>query len=91
MECGTFFLYQGLGVATATAARVIAHLVKANTAPEKGTGWHRHEAEFHTGYLTKGWAKFRCGDQETLVRAGDCVRQRLGIVHDSFDDSPVME
>ena len=39
-----FFLYKNLGVTDATAGRVIAHLVKANMAPEKGTGWHRHEA-----------------------------------------------
>ena len=36
-----FFLYKDLGVADATSGRVIAHLVKANMAPEKGTGWHR--------------------------------------------------
>ena len=40
-----FFLYKDLGVADATHGKVIAHLVKANQAPEKGTGWHRHEAE----------------------------------------------
>ena len=33
-----FFLYKDLGVAEATKGRVIAHLVKANMAPEKGTG-----------------------------------------------------
>jgi mannose-6-phosphate isomerase-like protein (cupin superfamily) len=86
-----FFLYKDLGVATATAGRVIAHLVKANSAPEKGTGWHRHEAEFHIVFMTKGWAKFMYGDQETLVQAGDCVHQRPGIVHYLFDYSPDME
>ena len=37
-----FFLYRDLGIAEATHGQVIAHLVKANMAPEKGTGWHRH-------------------------------------------------
>ena len=37
-----FFLYRDLGVAKATHGKVIAHLVKANLAPETGTGWHRH-------------------------------------------------
>lgn len=32
-----FFLYRDLGVAEATRGKVIAHLVKANMAPEKGT------------------------------------------------------
>ena len=86
-----FFLYRDLGVEQATAGRVIAHLVKANMAPEKGTGWHRHEAEFHIVFMMKGWARFMYGDVETLVEAGDCVHQRPGIVHYLFDYSPDME
>ena len=86
-----FFLYRDLGVEGATAGRVLAQLVKANMAPEKGTGWHRHGAEFHLVYMTKGWAKFMYGDQETLVEAGDMVHQRPGIVHYLFDYSPDME
>lgn len=86
-----FFLYKDLGVAEATNGQVIAHLVKANEAPEKGTGWHRHEAAFQLVYMVKGWARFMYGDQETLVRAGDCVHQAPGIVHYLFDYSPDME
>lgn len=86
-----FFLYRDLGVAAATHGRVIAHLVKANQAPEKGTGWHRHEADFQIVLMTKGWAKFMYEDQVTLVEAGDCVHQRPGIVHYLFDYSPDME
>jgi hypothetical protein len=36
-----FFLYKDLGIEAATGGQVIAQLVKANQAPEKGTGWHR--------------------------------------------------
>ena len=86
-----FFLYRDLGVEQATRGGVIAQLVKANMAPEKGTGWHRHEAAFHIVFMTKGWARFMYGDQETLVEAGDCVHQRPGIVHYLFDYSPDME
>ena len=86
-----FFLYRDLGVAAATNGKVIAHLVKANMAPEKGTGWHRHEAEFQIVLMTKGWARFMYGDKETLVEAGDCVHQMPGIVHYLFDYSPDME
>ena len=60
-------------------------------APEKGTGWHRHEAEFHIVIMLKGWARFMYEDQETLVQAGDCVHQRPGIRHFLFDYSPDME
>jgi quercetin dioxygenase-like cupin family protein len=86
-----FFLYKDLGIEAATNGRVIAQLVKANMAPEKGTGWHRHEADFHIVLMLKGWARFMYEDQETLVSAGDCVHQRPGIVHFLFDYSPDME
>ncbi len=86
-----FFLYRDLGIAEATNGKVIAHLVKANHAPEKGTGWHRHEADFQIVLMTKGWARFMYEDQETLVKAGDCVHQRPGVRHYLFDYSPDME
>jgi quercetin dioxygenase-like cupin family protein len=86
-----FFSYRDLGIEAATHGRVIAQLVKANMAPEKGTGWHRHEAQFHMVLMLKGWARFMYEDQETLVEAGDCVHQRPGIVHYLFDYSPDME
>jgi mannose-6-phosphate isomerase-like protein (cupin superfamily) len=86
-----FFLYKDLGIADATSGRVIAHLVKANEAPEKGTGWHRHEADFHIVIMTKGWAKFMYDTTQTLVEAGDVVHQRPGIVHYLYDYSPDME
>lgn len=86
-----FFQYQDLGVEQATAGKVLAQRVRANHAPEQGTGWHQHEAKFHIVIMTKGWAKFMYDDVETLVQAGDCVHQRPGIVHFLFDYSPDME
>lgn len=76
-----FFLYRDLGVAEATHGKVIAHLVRANMAPETGTGWHRHEADFQIVIMTRGWARFMYEDKETLVEAGDVVHQRPGIRH----------
>ena len=70
---------------------MLAQLVKANNAPEKGTGWHHHGADFHIVFMLKGWARFMYEDEETLVAAGDCVHQRPGIVHYLFDYSPDME
>jgi quercetin dioxygenase-like cupin family protein len=86
-----FFQYRDLGIKAATGGRVIAHLVRANAAPEKGTGWHVHEAQFHIVLMTKGWARFMYEDKDTLVSAGDCVHQRPGIVHYLYDYSPDME
>lgn len=86
-----FFLCKDLGIEKATNGRVIAQLVKANMAPEKGTGWHRHEAEFHIVLMLEGWARFMYEGKDTLVAAGDCVHQRPGIVHFLYDYSPDME
>jgi len=86
-----FFLYRDLGIAEATNGKVIAQFVRANAAPEKGTGWHYHGAEFHMVLMLKGWAKFMYEDKETLVEAGDVVHQRPGIPHYLFDYSPDME
>ena len=86
-----FFRYRDLGVEAATAGRVLAQLVIANQAPQQGTGWHRHEADFHIVLMLKGWARFMYEDRDTLVETGDCVHQRPGIVHYLFDYSPDME
>jgi quercetin dioxygenase-like cupin family protein len=86
-----FFLYRDLGIAEATQGKVIAQLVTANQAPQDGTGWHYHEAEFHIVIMLKGWARFMYEDKETLVAAGDCVHQRPGIRHFLFDYSKDME
>jgi len=86
-----FFLYRDLGVAAATGGKVIAQLTRAENAPEKGTGWHYHVADFHIVIMLKGWARFMYEDKNTLVSAGDCVHQRPGIVHYLFDYSPDME
>lgn len=86
-----FFLYRDLGIAEATGGKLLVQLVKANQPPEQGTGWHRHEAQFHVVLMLKGWARFMYEDKETLVATGDCVHQRPGITHYLFDYSPDME
>lgn len=87
----SFFSYRDLGVAQATGGKVIAQLVRAENAPEGGTGWHIHEADFHIVLMLKGWARFMYEERETLVSAGDCVQQAPGIRHFLFDYSEDME
>jgi quercetin dioxygenase-like cupin family protein len=86
-----FFLYRDLGISNATNGKVIAQLIKAKNAPEAGTGWHVHEAEFHIVLMLKGWARFMYENKERLVSAGDCVHQAPGIRHFLFDYSEDME
>lgn len=49
-----FFAYRDLGIADATAGKVLAQLVRADNAPEKGTGWHYPGADFHIVYIVEG-------------------------------------
>jgi hypothetical protein len=58
-----FFEYRDLGVAEATKGQVVAHLVRAKNAPEVGTGWHVHEADFQIVIMLKGWARFMYEDK----------------------------
>ena len=86
-----FFQYRDLGIADATGGQVVCHLVRADKPPTEGTGWHRHDCDFQIVIMTKGWAKFMYEDKPTLVKAGDVVHQRPGIVHYLYDYSPDME
>ena len=86
-----FFQYRDLGIAGATNGKVVAHLVRAAKPPVDGTGWHYHVCDFQIVVMLKGWAKFMYEDKETLVKAGDVVHQRPGMVHYLFDYSPDME
>ena len=82
-----FFLYRDLGIAGATNGKVIAHKVKANEPPTKGTGWDYHVCDFQIVVMMKSWAKFMCEGKDTLVEEGDVVHQRPGMVHYLFDYS----
>lgn len=63
-----FFLYRDLGIAAATGGQVVAQLVRANMAPETGTGWHRHEA-------CKQWYAVRsCGPCPSRAQTGRTMK-----------------
>src|SRR5258708_36100982 len=85
-----FFVYRDLGIAEATAGKVLAQLVRSRDAPKKGTGWHYHGADFHIVYMLKGWARFMYEDKETLVPPADSVPQPPGIFHYLFHHSPAI-
>src|SRR6201747_2155018 len=76
-----FFLYRDLGIAGAINGKVIAHLVKANKPPVEGTGCQYHVCDFQIVVMMKGRAKYMYEDKVTLVKAGDVVHQRPGMVH----------
>ncbi|MCA1323741.1 cupin domain-containing protein [Herbaspirillum sp. alder98] len=85
-----FFLYADPGIREATGNRLDVHLVRANEAPEHGTGWHRHRLGFHAIYMVSGFARFMYEGKQTLVETGDFVNMPPGISHYLYDYSPDM-
>jgi uncharacterized protein YjlB len=60
------------------------------------TGLHQHLCDFQMFYVLKGWVRFVYEGQEgeLTFRAGDCVLQPAGIVHNEMacsDDLEILE
>jgi mannose-6-phosphate isomerase-like protein (cupin superfamily) len=85
-----FFRYADPGIREATGNRLDVHLVRANEAPEYGTGWHRHKLGFHVIYMVSGWARFMYEGKPTFVETNDFVNMPPGITHYLYDYSPDM-
>jgi mannose-6-phosphate isomerase-like protein (cupin superfamily) len=85
-----FFRYADPGIRQATGNRLDVHLVRANEAPERGTGWHRHKLGFHVIYMMSGSACFMYEGKPTLVEVGDFVNMPPGITHYLYDYSSDM-
>jgi mannose-6-phosphate isomerase-like protein (cupin superfamily) len=96
----SFMEYRDLGIERATHGRVRAHVIRikadAGGAHElHTTGLHQHHCDFQMFYVLKGWIRFVYeGHGEQTFRAGDCVLQPPGIVHNELecsDDVEVLE
>jgi mannose-6-phosphate isomerase-like protein (cupin superfamily) len=96
----SFMEYRDLGIERATHGRFRAHVIriKADAAGAHDlhtTGLHQHQCDFQMFYVLKGWIRFVYdGHGEHTFRAGDCVLQPPGIVHNELecsDDVEVLE
>jgi mannose-6-phosphate isomerase-like protein (cupin superfamily) len=96
----TFMEYRDLGIAAATHGRFRAHVIRIKRDGPGAhdlhtTGLHQHLCEFQMFYVLKGWIRFVYeGHGEHTFRAGDCVLQPPGIVHNELecsDDVEVLE
>jgi mannose-6-phosphate isomerase-like protein (cupin superfamily) len=95
----SFMEYRDLGIEAATHGRFRAHVIRIK--PDSGahdlhtTGLHQHQCDFQMFYVLKGWIRFVYeGQGEHTFRAGDCVLQPPGIVHNELecsDDIEVLE
>jgi uncharacterized protein YjlB len=98
-----FMEYRDLGIDNATQGAFRAHVIRVKD-DHKGegqhdmhtTGLHQHLCDFQMFYVLKGWVRFIYDGQqgELTFRAGDCVLQPAGIVHNELacsDDLEILE
>jgi mannose-6-phosphate isomerase-like protein (cupin superfamily) len=92
-----FMEYRDLGIEQATQGRFRAHVIRIkNDSPGAHdlhtTGLHQHQCDFQMFYVLKGWIRFVYeGQGEQTFRAGDCVLQPPGIVHNELECSDDLE
>jgi mannose-6-phosphate isomerase-like protein (cupin superfamily) len=96
----SFMEYRDLGIERATHGRFRAHVIRikpdaAGAHDLHTTGLHQHLCDFQMFYVLKGWIRFVYeGHGEHTFKAGDCVLQPPGIVHNELecsDDVEVLE
>ena len=79
----SFFEYRDLGIGEATGGRFHAQVIRASKPCADGTGRHKHGLDFQMVYVLAGEVTFYYeGEGEVLLKAGDCVHQPPGIVHE---------
>lgn len=92
-----FMEYRDLGVEKATHGQFRAHVIRikkeaAGKHELHTTGLHRHLCDFQMFYVLNGWIKLVYeGKGEHTFRAGDCILQPAGIVHNELDCSDDVE
>jgi mannose-6-phosphate isomerase-like protein (cupin superfamily) len=96
-----FLEYRDLGIETATNGQFRAHVVRVKKDHPGDhdmhtTGLHQHLCDFQMFFVLKGWVRFIYDGQdgEFTFRAGDCVLQPAGIVHNEImcsDDFELIE
>jgi len=96
-----FLEYRDLGIDAATHGQFRAHVVRVKShhtgdQDMHTTGLHQHLCDFQMFYVLKGWVRFVYEGQEGefTFRAGDCVLQPAGIVHNEMacsDDLEILE
>lgn len=88
----SFFEYRDLGIAQATAGRVVAHVIRAAAGTEFSSQPHRHKTSFQLVYVLKGWIEFEYeGQGRVRLEAGSCVHQPPEIRHRELGHSEDLE
>lgn len=87
-----FFEYRDLGIAQATAGKVLAHVIRARHGRQAKPERHYHRVRFQMVYVLKGWVEFEYeGVGRVRLRKGSCVYQPPGIRHTELGHSRDVE
>ncbi len=88
----SFYEYRDLGLKSATAGRVDAHVIRAAAGTDFSSQPHLHDTTFQLVYVLKGWIEFEYEGQGTVrLQAGSCVHQPPGIRHREVGHSADIE
>ncbi|MFP6730651.1 MAG: cupin domain-containing protein [Alphaproteobacteria bacterium] len=87
-----FFEYRDLGIRDATNGAASAHVIRAAPGKHASGEKHTHTLQFQMVYVLKGWVRFWYeGHGEVLLKAGSCVHQPPGILHQELEHSDDIE
>ena len=87
-----FFEYRDLGIAKATAGKVLAHVIRARSGHRAKPERHHHGVRFQMVYVLKGWIEFDYeGVGRVKLRKGSCVYQPPAIRHTELGHSRDVE
>jgi mannose-6-phosphate isomerase-like protein (cupin superfamily) len=88
----SFYEYRDLGIKTATAGKVDAHVIRAAAGTEFSSEPHLHRTTFQLVYVLKGWIEFEYeGQGRVRLEAGSCVHQPPAIRHREVGHSADIE
>jgi mannose-6-phosphate isomerase-like protein (cupin superfamily) len=88
----SFYEYRDLGIKTATAGKVDAHVIRAAAGTEFSSEPHLHRTTFQLVYVLKGWIEFEYeGQGRVRLEAGSCVHQPPEIRHREVGHSADIE
>ena len=88
----SFYEYRDLGIADATAGRVVAHVIRAAAGAAFSSQPHTHNTTFQLVYVLSGWIEFEYEGQGRIrLEAGSCVHQPSLIRHREVGHSEDVE
>ena len=88
----SFFEYRDLGITTATAGRIGAHVIRAVPGSPAQPHWHAHVLDFQMAYVLRGWVEFEYEDIGAVrLVPGSTVYQPPGIRHRELRHSDDLE